>query len=121
MAGGLLGHWSVWTKAAVETLELIKQARVTENFDPAGFAELASQVTEMNHFLFDFDNGFRGCISGVHDILRRQGLLEGTWCLNPNEVLSPRQAEALTRVSDSYSHLTDDVFVAENLDRWMSN
>ena len=121
MAGGLLGHWAVWTKAAVETLELIKQARVTENFDPADFAELASQVTEMNHFLFDFDNAFHGCIPGVHEILRRQGLLEGTWCLNPDEALSPGQSEALTRVSDSYSHLTDDAFVVENLDRWMSN
>jgi dihydrodipicolinate synthase/N-acetylneuraminate lyase len=121
MAGGLLGHWAVWTKAAVETLELIKQARLAENFDHADFAELASQVTEMNHFLFDFDNSFHGCIPGVLEILRRQGLLEGTWCLNPDEALSPGQSEALTRVSDSYSHLTDDVFVAENLDRWMAN
>ena len=121
MAGGLLGHWAVWTKAAVETLNKIKQARLAENFDPSDFTELASQVTEMNHFLFDFDNAFHGCIPGVHEILRRQGLLEGTWCLNPNELLSSGQAEALTRVSDSYSHLTDDVFVAENLERWMSN
>ena len=121
MAGGLLGHWAVWTKVAVETLETIKQARLAENFDPAAFAEPASQVTEMNHFLFDFDNGFRGCIPGVHEILRRQGLLEGTWCLNPDEVLSPGQSEALTRVSEAYPHLTDDVFVAENLDRWMAN
>jgi len=121
MAGGLLGHWAVWTKAAVETLETIKAARSSENFDPADFAELASQVTEMNHFLFDFDNSFHGCISGVHEILRRQGLLEGTWCLNPNEVLSSGQSEALTRVSEAYPHLTDDAFVAENLERWMSN
>ena len=121
MAGGLLGHWSVWTKAAVETLEMIKATRPRENYDPAAFAELASQVTEMNHYLFDFDNAFHGCIPGVHEILRRQRLLEGTWCLNPDEVLSPRQAEALTRVSEAYPHLTDDVFVAENLDRWMAD
>ncbi len=121
MAGGLLGHWAVWTKAAVETLETIKQSRLTENFDPADFTELASQVTEMNHFVFDFDNGFCGCIPGVHEILRRQRLLEGAWCLNPDEVLSPRQSEALTRVSEAYPQLTDDVFVAENLDRWMAD
>lgn len=121
MAGGLLGHWAVWTKAAVETLEMIKAARQRENYDPAAFAELASQVTEMNHYLFDFDNAFHGCIPGVHEILCRQGLMEGTWCLNPDEVLSPRQAEALTRVSEAYPHLTDDVFVAENLDRWMAD
>jgi dihydrodipicolinate synthase/N-acetylneuraminate lyase len=121
MAGGLLGHWAVWTKAAVETLEMIKAARSHETFDPAGFAELASQVTEMNHYLFDFDNAFHGCIPGVHEILRRQGLMEGTWCLNPDEILSPRQAEALTRVSEACPHLVDDVFVAESLDRWMTD
>jgi hypothetical protein len=75
----------------------------------------------MNHFLFDFDNAFHGCIPGVHEILRRQGLLEGTWCLNPDEVLSPGQAEALTRVSKACSHLIDDAFVAENLGRWMAD
>ena len=121
MAGGLLGHWAVWTKAAVETLETIKAARSSENFDPADFAELASQVTEMNHFVFDFDNSFHGCIPGVHEILRRQGLLEGTWCLNPAEVLSLGQSEALTIVSEAYPHLADYVFVAENLDRWMAD
>jgi dihydrodipicolinate synthase/N-acetylneuraminate lyase len=119
MAGGLLGHWAVWAKAAVATLELIKVARSRENFDPAAFAELASQVTEMNHYLFDFDNGFRGCIPGVHEILRRQGLLEGTWCLNPDEILSKGQSEALTRVSKACPHMVDDAFVAENLDCWM--
>ena len=121
MAGGLLGHWAVWTKAAVDTLSKIKQARIAENFDPSDFTELASQVTEMNHYLFDFDNSFHGCIPGVHEILRRQGLLEGTWCLNPNEVLSSGQSEALTIVSKGYPHLTDDAFVAENFERWMSN
>ena len=121
MAGGLLGHWAVWTKAAVETLKAIKEAGSREDFDPASFADLASQVTEMNHFLFDFDNGFRGCIPGVHEILRRQGLLEGTWCLDPEEVLSPGQAEALTRVSEAYPNLTDDAFVTENLDRWLAD
>ena len=118
MAGGLLGHWAVWTKVAVETLEAIKEARKLEDFDPVSFAELAAQVTEMNHYLFDFDNDFRGCIPGVHEILRRQGLIEGTWCLNPEEILSPGQAESLTRVSEAYPNLTDDAFVAEFLDRW---
>ena len=120
MAGGLLGHWAVWTKAAVETLEMIKTARPRENFDPADFAQLASQVTEMNHYLFDFDNAFHGCIPGVHEILCRQGLLEGTCCLNPEEILSEGQVEALTRVSKAYPHLLDDAFVVENLDRWLA-
>ncbi len=121
MAGGLLGHWAVWARAAVTTLEEIKEARAVDDFDPRQFAELASQVTEMNHFLFDFDNGFRGCIPGVHEILRRQGLFEGVWCLDPDEVLSPGQAEALTRVCEACPHLIDDVFVAKNLDRWLAD
>ena len=121
MAGGLLGHWAVWTKAAVDMLEEIKAARALDHFNPARFSHLASEVTEMNHYLFDFDHGFRGCVPGVHEILRRQGLLEGTWCLDPDEVLSEGQADALTRVAQAFPHLTDDAFVAENLDRWLAD
>ena len=121
MAGGLLGHWAVWTKAAVDMLEEIKAARAIDGFNPSRFSHLADEVTEMNHYLFDFDHGFRGCVPGVHEILRRQGLLEGIWCLDPDEVLSEGQADALTRVSQTFPHLTDDAFVAENLDRWLAD
>tara|TARA_Y100000588_G_scaffold86253_1_gene91688 strand:+ start:16494 stop:17573 length:1080 start_codon:yes stop_codon:yes gene_type:complete len=121
MAGGLLGHWAVWTKAAVDMLEEIKAARSFDSFKPTRFSRLAAEVTEMNHYLFDFDHGFRGCVPGVHEILRRQGLLEGTWCLDPEEVLSEGQADALTRVAHAHPHLTDDAFVAEHLDRWLDD
>jgi hypothetical protein len=121
MAGGLLGHWAVWTKAAVDMLEEIKSARELDHFNPARFSHLAAEVTEMNHYLFDFDHGFRGCIPGVHEILRRQGLLAGIWCLDPEEVLSEGQADALTRMSQAFPHLTDDAFVTENLDRWLAD
>ena len=120
MAGGLLGHWAVWTKAAVDMLEEIKAARELDHFNPARFSHLAAEVTEMNHYLFDFDHGFRGCVPGVHEILRRQGLLAGIWCLDPDEALSEGQADALTRVAQAHPHLTDDAFVAENLERWLS-
>jgi len=121
MAGGLLGHWAVWTKAAVDMLEEIKAARALDHFNPARFSHLAAEVTEMNHHLFDFDHGFRGCVPGVHEILRRQGLLAGIWCLDPEEGLSDGQADALTQVAQAHPHLTDDAFVAENLDRWLSD
>ncbi|MFP6901233.1 MAG: dihydrodipicolinate synthase family protein [Opitutales bacterium] len=121
MAGGLLGHWAVWTKAAVDMLEEIKTARALDDFNPSRFSHLADEVTEMNHYLFDFDHGFRGCVPGVHEVLRRQGLLEGTWCLDPEERLSEGQADALTRMSQAYPHLTDDAFVAEHLDRWLAD
>lgn len=117
--GGLLGHWSVWTKAA---LGLYKRCRKEAAGDTvsAGLLALDSQVTDCNAAVFDVANGFRGCIAGCHEILRRQGLLEGTWCLDAEESLSPGQAEEITRVSKAYPHLTDDAFVAENLERWLA-
>jgi hypothetical protein len=117
--GGLLGHWSVWTKAAVELLERCRTA-TGEGAVDAGLLALDSQVTDCNSALFDVANGFRGCIAGCHEVLRRQGLLEGTWCLNREESMSPGQAEEITRVQRAYPHLTDDDFVAANLDRWLS-
>jgi dihydrodipicolinate synthase/N-acetylneuraminate lyase len=117
-AGGLLGHWAVWTKRAVELLEKIKCSRTSGK--PEALLDRAAEITDSNAALFDVQNGFRGCIAGVHEILRRQGLLAGRWCLDPQEDLSPGQLEEIDRVCRSYPHLTDDDFVAENLDRWLA-
>lgn len=117
--GGLLGHWSVWTKAAVDLHRRCRRAADNDSV-PVELLELDAQVTECNAALFDVANGFKGCIAGCHEILRRQGLLEGTWCLDPEEAMSPGQSEELTRVQEAYPHLTDDVFVSENLHRWLS-
>ena len=117
--GGLLGHWSVWTRRAVELLERI-HAAVDSGAVSADLLALDAQVTDCNGALFDVAHDFHGCIAGCHEILRRQGLLEGTWCLDPAEGLSPGQAAELTRVHDAYPHLHDDEFVAANRERWLS-
>nr|WP_055502408.1 dihydrodipicolinate synthase family protein [Nonomuraea pusilla] len=111
--GGLLGQWAVWTRAAVRLLERVRT-------DPAALQERALELTDANAAVFDAAHGFAGCIAGVHEVLRRQGLLEGVWCLDPEEGLSPGQAEELTRVSAAYPWLTDDDFVAEHLDDWLA-
>jgi len=116
--GGLLGHWSVWTQAAVGVFENIHKAVAAGAIEPSLLA-LDAQITDCNAALFDVANDFRGCIAGCHEILRRQGLLEGIWCLDPEEGLSPGQAEALTRIQRDYPHLMDDGFVAKNLERWL--
>jgi hypothetical protein len=118
--GGLLGHWSVWTKAAVELLERIHAAIVAGTISPELLA-LDAQVTDCNSALFDVAHGFQGCIAGCHEVLRRQGLLEGIWCLDPNEAMSPGQAAALDRVSSDYPHLVDDAFVASHRERWLAD
>lgn len=120
IAGGLLGHWSVWTRIAVTQLNQLKQVRECGNRIPADLLTLAQQVTDSNAALFDPANGFRGCIAGLHEILRRQGLLAGRWCLDPDEDLSPGQAEEIDRVCQAYPHLRDDQFVSENLHRWLA-
>jgi hypothetical protein len=117
--GGLLGHWSVWVQAAVQLLARC-QAEAAAQSVSADLLALDAQVTDCNSALFDVAHAFRGCIAGCHEILRRQGLLRGIWCLDPDEDLSPGQAEELSRVSQSYPHLTDDAFVAANLERWLS-
>ena len=117
--GGLLGHWSVWTKRAVEQLDRIHAAIDNGTID-ADLLALNSKITDCNRAVFDVEHDFAGCIPGCHEILRRQGLLEGTWCLNPDEVLSPGQAEELDRVHAGYPEMNDDAFVAENLERWLS-
>lgn len=117
--GGLLGHWSVWTKRAVELLERIHAAIENGTVDEDLLA-LDSRVTDCNGAIFDVANGFRGCIAGCHEILRRQGLLEGTGCLDPDETLSPGQAEEIDRIRAAHPDLADDDFVAANLERWLA-
>jgi hypothetical protein len=116
IAGGLLGHWAVWTKTAVSHLAL---ARNNSDTIPSEQLTLAQQITDANAAIFDPAHQFRGCIPGIHEILRRQGLLEGRWCLDPHEELSPGQMEEIDRVSRSYPHLKDDDFVEEHLDEWL--
>lgn len=117
--GGLLGHWSVWTKSAVE---LYRRCRAAAGADgvPAELLALDSRVTDCNSAFFDVANDFHGCIAGCHEVLRRQGLLEGIWCLDPHEGLSPGQAAEIDRVSRQHADLSDDAFVAANLERWLA-
>jgi dihydrodipicolinate synthase/N-acetylneuraminate lyase len=115
IVGGLLGHWSVWTRKAVELLEGLRSA----THPSRSLLTTAIQVTDSNAAFFDAANGFRGCIAGLHEVLRRQGLLEGIWCLDPHEGLSPGQAEEIDRVYRAYPHLHDDAFVAEHRDAWL--
>ena len=116
--GGLLGHWSVWTQRAVELLERIHAAVDSGHVTPELLA-VEAQVTDCNAALFDVAHDFHGCIAGCHEVLRRQGLLEGTWCLDANEGLSAGQAEELSRVQREYPHLIDDEFVAQHRERWL--
>jgi dihydrodipicolinate synthase/N-acetylneuraminate lyase len=117
--GGLLGHWSVWTRRAVELLERIHTEIASGNITPELLA-LDAQVTDCNSALFDVAHEFHGCIAGCHEVLRRQGLLQGIWCLDPVEGLSPGQATELDRVCTAYPHLIDDDFVAEHCERWLA-
>jgi hypothetical protein len=117
--GGLLGHWSVWVKKAVELLDRIHAADAANNV-PADLLTLDSQVTDCNAAIFDVANDFHGVIAGCHEILRRQGLLAGIWCLDPKETLGPGQKEEIDRVCAAYPHLNDDAFVRANLERWLS-
>jgi dihydrodipicolinate synthase/N-acetylneuraminate lyase len=117
--GGLLGHWSVWTKRAVELLDRIHAAIAAGPIAPELLA-LDAQVSDCNSALFDVAHDFHGCIAGCHEVLRRQGLLEGTWCLDPSEGLSAGQAAELDRVRNDYPHLIDDDFVAQHSERWLA-
>jgi hypothetical protein len=117
--GGLLGHWSVWVRKAVELLDQAHLAAAA-NAVPADLLALDSQVTDCNSAIFDVANNFHGVIAGCHEILRRQGLLEGIWCLDPKEALGPGQKEEIDRVYAAYPHLNDDDFVRQNLQRWLA-
>jgi dihydrodipicolinate synthase/N-acetylneuraminate lyase len=119
IVGGLLGHWAVWTKRAVELLDEM-HALVRANAPiPQSLLQRAIEITDANAAFFDAANGYAGCIPGIHKVLRRQGLLAGTWCLDPNEKLSPGQSEEIDRVYAAYPHLNDDAFVAEHLEEWL--
>ena len=118
--GGLLGHWAIWTRPACRYWQRCRQAAN----GPHGSADpsllwLNAEVTDANAAVFDVRNAFAGCIAGIHEVLRRQGLMQGTWCLNKSEGLSAGQIEEIDRVCRAYPHLADDEFVAENLDTWL--
>jgi dihydrodipicolinate synthase/N-acetylneuraminate lyase len=117
-SGGLLGHWAVWTQRAVELLERVQDCR-RHREKTADLLASSAEVTDSNAALFDARNDFAGCIAGLHEILRRQGLLEGRWLLDPDEDLSPGQMEEIDRICACYPHLTDNAFVAEHLDDWL--
>ena len=118
IVGGLLGHWAVWTKKAVELLEEIKKIRKSQAPVPQELLTKGIAVTDCNAAFFDVANDFKGVIAGIHEVLRRQGLLEGIWCLDPQETLSPGQAEEISRVYRDYPGLNDDDFVKANIDQW---
>src|SRR5215475_1791683 len=146
IVGGLLGHWAVWTRRAVELLNECHAFAQTFANTPLGGGTLAPtfteqtggalapeetpiprallkksiEVTDSNAAFFDAANHFSGCIAGLHEVLRRQGLLEGIWCLDPNEILSPGQAEEISRVYAAYPHLNDDDFIRQHLDSWLA-
>jgi dihydrodipicolinate synthase/N-acetylneuraminate lyase len=122
-SGGLLGQWAVWTKSAVELLDrcrAVRQANTTDRAENVQdlLAEGAA-LTDVNAALFDPAHQFAGCIPGIHEVLRRQGLLAARWCLDPREDLSPGQMEEIDRVLARHRHLSDDAFVREHLDRWL--
>ncbi|WP_074311373.1 dihydrodipicolinate synthase family protein [Singulisphaera sp. GP187] len=122
IVGGLLGHWAVWTRRAVELLDDCHRlsASGADAAVPAEMLRRNVEVTDANAAVFDAANGFAGCIAGIHEVLRRQGLLAGLWCLDPAETLGPGQAHEIDRVCRAYPHLTDDAFVREHLDRWLN-
>ncbi|HUQ81713.1 MAG TPA: dihydrodipicolinate synthase family protein [Gemmatimonadaceae bacterium] len=119
IVGGLLGQWAVWTRRAVEMLDAARAAAEMDNV-PAQLLGTGAALTDANAALFDVRHAFAGCIAGIHEVLRRQGLMGGIWCLDPNETLSPGQADEIDRVIRQYPELTDDDFVATHLDSWLA-
>ncbi len=119
IVGGLLGHWAIWTRRAVA--QHAECRRVAQSGGPVSgeLLTLAAQVTDANAAVFDPQHRFAGCLPGIHEVLRRQGLLEGTWCLDETAALSPGQSEAIDRVWAMYPHLRDDRFIQEHLDDWL--
>nr|MBD3621204.1 dihydrodipicolinate synthase family protein [Sunxiuqinia sp.] len=118
IVGGLLGHWAVWTRSAVQLLEDVHSGKFDNDVQKT--LALANQITDTNAVFFDAANSFAGCITGLHEVLRRQGLLEGIWTLNEDETLSPGQKEEIDRVYAAYPHLNDDAFVKANLVTWLA-
>ena len=117
--GGLLGHWCAWTSEAVKLFRRIKALGETEAV-PQSLLTIAAKITDVNGAFFDAHNGFGGCIAGMHEVLRRQGLMDGVWCLDPGESLGEGQAEEITRVYEMYPELNDDAFVEAFLRRYPS-
>jgi hypothetical protein len=117
--GGLLGHWSVWTRSAIRQFEICKAARNKPSV-PADLLALDARVTDCNSAFFDVAHNFHGCIAGCHEVLRRQGLMRGIWCLDPHEGLSPGQMQEIDRVYKEHADLSDDDFVAANLQKWLA-
>ena len=120
ITGGLLGQWACWTQRAVELLETARQARYRGEI-PAELLTLAAQLTDANAAIFDAANHYAGCIAGIHEVLRRQGLMENLVCLDPGQALSPGQSAEIDRVSRAYPHLVDDGFVKSNLAQWLES
>jgi len=119
IVGGLLGQWAVWTKTAVDLLEEIKGYRGAGDPIPEDLLRRGAALTDANAAIFDAENDYAGCIPGIHEVLRRQGLLEGRWCLDPGETLSPGQMAEIDRVIEAYPHLRDDEFVAAGRQEWL--
>jgi hypothetical protein len=119
LKGGLLGHWSVWTRSAIRQFERCRAARGRDTI-PADLLALDARVTDCNSAFFDVAHNFNGCIAGCHEVLRRQGLMQGIWCLDPDEGLSPGQREEIDRVYRDHADLSDDDFVAANLQKWLA-
>ena len=120
IVGGLLGHWSVWTKRATELLTECQALTKSCAAVPPALLRKSIEVTDSNAAFFDAANHFSGCIAGLHEVLHRQGLLEGIWCLDPNETLSPGQSEEISRVYAAYPHLNDDAFIHQHRDAWLT-
>jgi hypothetical protein len=119
IVGGLLGHWAVWTRRAVELLQECHDVASLASGVPKSLLRKSVEITDSNAAFFDAAHQFAGCIAGLHEVLRRQGLLEGIWCLDPKETLSPGQREEINRVYEAYPHLNDDEFVREGRDAWL--
>lgn len=120
IVGGLLGHWAVWTQKAVQLLNEVNEVVSSGTAIPLGLLSKAIAITDANAAFFDAANNFAGCIAGLHEVLRRQGLMQGTWCLDPEETLSPGQLEEIDRVYKAYPDLNDDDFVARHRDEWFA-
>jgi Dihydrodipicolinate synthetase family len=119
LVGGLLGQWAVWTRPALALLSRCHEVKNTGGSAPSDLLRLSTELTDANSALFDAAHGFAGCIAGIQEVLRRQGILESNACLEAGERLSPGQAEEIDRVCHAYPHLMDDDFVRENLDAWL--
>lgn len=119
IVGGLLGHWAVWTSKAVELVDRIHAIKKQNQAVPLELLTEGLQITDANAAFFDAQNNFRGCIAGIHEVLKHQGLMKGVWCLDPEECMSPGQKEEIDRVYREYPRLNDDEFVKGNLDGWM--